>query len=148
DAHKHFPAHAIYSKDGKTALLSWRVAILPFLNEEALYQQFKLDEPWDSTHNLVLAAKTPSVYALPSFFDKGEPPNTTCFQVFVGPGAAFEGKTGLVMPHDFPDGTSCTLLVAVAEEPVVWTKPADLAFDPKGPVPRLRAFGLGHYWVV
>ena len=47
-ANKTFPAHAIYSKDGKTPLLSWRVAILPYLAEDAPYKEFKLDEPWDS----------------------------------------------------------------------------------------------------
>src|SRR5262249_54155708 len=45
------PAHAIYSKDGKKPLLSWRVAILPFIEQDNLYQQFHLDEPWDSEHN-------------------------------------------------------------------------------------------------
>src|SRR5947209_5856729 len=37
----------LYTKDGK-ALLSWRVVILPYIEQEALYKQFKLDEPWDS----------------------------------------------------------------------------------------------------
>jgi hypothetical protein len=46
-----YPTHAIYSKDGKTPLLSWRVAILPHLGQEALYKEFKLDEPWDSENN-------------------------------------------------------------------------------------------------
>src|SRR6476646_454448 len=42
-----FPTDAIRDKNGK-ALLSWRVALLPFLEEGTLYKQFKLDEPWDS----------------------------------------------------------------------------------------------------
>ena len=63
--HKHFPLHAIYSKDGKTPLLSWRVAILPYLEQEALYKEFKLDEPWNSPHNRRLIAKMPKVFAMP-----------------------------------------------------------------------------------
>src|SRR5262249_50595397 len=43
--HGAFPASAIYGKDGKP-LLSWRVALLPYLEQEALYREFKLDEPW------------------------------------------------------------------------------------------------------
>src|SRR5262249_33795420 len=41
DANKALPAHAIYSKDGKP-LLSWRVAILPYIDQDALYKKFKL----------------------------------------------------------------------------------------------------------
>jgi hypothetical protein len=53
---------AIFSKDGK-ALMSWRVAILPFVGEGALYQEFHLDEPWDSPHNKALLPKMPKVFA-------------------------------------------------------------------------------------
>ena len=60
-----FPPQAICDKDGKP-LLSWRVAILPELREFALYRQFKLDEAWDSPHNLKLLAKMPRIYAPPA----------------------------------------------------------------------------------
>ena len=43
DVYGKLPAHAVYSKDGKTPLLSWRVAILPFIEQDNLYKQFKLD---------------------------------------------------------------------------------------------------------
>src|SRR5262249_49752206 len=62
NVNKHLPAHAIYSNDGKTPLLSWRVAILPYIGEAALYREFKLDEPWDSAHNRKLIAKMPKLY--------------------------------------------------------------------------------------
>ena len=52
----------IKSKDGKP-LLSWRVAILPYTEQNELYQQFKLDEPWDSEHNKTLIAKMPAYFA-------------------------------------------------------------------------------------
>ncbi len=42
-----FPPPAIADKDGKP-LLSWRVAILPYVEQQELYNKFKLDEPWDS----------------------------------------------------------------------------------------------------
>lgn len=45
-------------KKGKP-LLSWRVHILPFLDEQELYEKFKLDEPWDSEHNKKLLAEIP-----------------------------------------------------------------------------------------
>ena len=52
----------IRDKDEK-ALLSWRVAILPFIEEEKLYKEFKLDEPWDSADNKKLIEKMPKLYA-------------------------------------------------------------------------------------
>jgi hypothetical protein len=55
-ANRHLPPAAIRDKDGKP-LLSWRVAILPYLDEVELYKQFRLDEPWDSPHNSALIKK-------------------------------------------------------------------------------------------
>jgi hypothetical protein len=68
DTYKHFPPQAIRSKDGKP-LLSWRVVLLPFLDQKALYQEFHLDEPWDSEHNQKLVEKMPAVFASPHLGD-------------------------------------------------------------------------------
>jgi tRNA A-37 threonylcarbamoyl transferase component Bud32 len=63
--HDRFPPAAIVDAQGRP-LLSWRVALLPFLGHEALHARFKLDEPWDSPHNRALLPEMPSVYrALP-----------------------------------------------------------------------------------
>src|SRR5205085_6609675 len=64
ESNKAFPLHAIYSADGKTPLLSWRVAILPYIDHDALYKEFKLDEPWDSDHNKKLIPLMPRQYAV------------------------------------------------------------------------------------
>ena len=66
------------------------------------------------------------------------PANHTVCHVFVGPGTAFEGPGGLKLSDDFPDGASNTLLFVEAGEPVPWTRPADLVYDPAGPLPPLR----------
>ena len=58
------PPAAICDKRGKP-LLSWRVLILPYLEQDALFKEFKLDEPWDSEHNKKLLKKMPKVYAIP-----------------------------------------------------------------------------------
>ena len=58
-----FPGAAITNKQGKP-LLSWRVAILPLLDQQGLYEKFKLDEPWDSPHNRALL--TSILFRLPS----------------------------------------------------------------------------------
>jgi hypothetical protein len=133
DKHGHFPPAATHGKDGK-ALLSWRVLLLPYLGEEKLYQQFKLDEPWDGPNNRKLIGKMPKVFR----GCEAEGP-TTCYQVFVGPGAAFEGKTGL-RRADFKDDPARTILVAEATISVPWTKPEDLEYTPKRPL-----LNCGHY---
>jgi hypothetical protein len=126
--HHRLPPMAIRSADG-APLLSWRVAILPCLGADAaaLYQEFKLDEPWDSPHNRGLLQQMPAVYRLP--FDRWTPSDMTFLQVLVGPGTAFE-RDGLRLDVDFPDGADKTILIAEAANAVPWTRPVDLVYDP------------------
>ena len=133
----------ISSKDGKP-LLSWRVALLPLLEHESVYKQFKLDEPWDSPHNQTLLNSMPSVY-LPKGI-KTPDPGLTYYQVFVSrpgtkPRAIFspEDKWNLNQIN-LKDGTANTLLLVEAGNPVPWTKPADLEYAPDGPLPNLGGF--------
>jgi hypothetical protein len=129
---RRFPTQAIFDKAGKP-LLSWRVLILPLVGEEKLFKEFHLDEPWDSDHNKKLLDRMPKVYVIPGQKES----NKTHYQCFYGKGAAFEGKTGLRFPVDFPDGTFNTLLVVEAADAVPWTKPEDLPYDPDKPLPKL-----------
>jgi hypothetical protein len=143
DTYKRFPPWAVCSKDGKP-LLSWRVALLPFLDNAGLYNQFKLDEPWDGPNNRKLIGKMPSVYAAPGV--KTAEPGLTYYQGFVGPTAgwqfqpdsnAFLGAQGLRIPASFQDGTSNTIAVIEAGDAVPWTKPADLPYAADKPLPRV-----------
>jgi len=128
------PPAAVCDKTGKP-LLSWRVLILPYVEEGELFKQFKLDEPWDSEHNKKLLARMPKVYAIPGRTKPGD--TDTHYRVFVGNGAGFEWVRGMRLPADFPDGTSNTLLCFTAETAVPWTKPDELAFDPEKDMTRL-----------
>jgi prepilin-type processing-associated H-X9-DG protein len=139
-ANETFPLPAIAGKDGKP-LLSWRVAILPFIEQGDLYNRFKLDEPWDSPHNKALLKEMPPTYLCPS--RRNVEPYTTTYRIFVGPGAMFEKgqATGIAT---ITDGTSNTVLVVEAKEAVPWTKPeAELPFDPKAQ-PSLLGAGSSH----
>jgi hypothetical protein len=120
-------------------LLSWRVALLPFVEEDVLYRQFKLDEPWDGPNNIKLLARMPKIYKLPG--DKTTPSDHTVFQVFSGPGAMFEPGQRLRIV-DVMDGTSNTIMIAEAAKGVPWTKPEDIPFNPNQPVAPLVG---GHY---
>jgi Protein of unknown function (DUF1559)/Domain of unknown function (DUF4190) len=139
DATGALPPAAICDPTGKH-LLSWRVAILPYIEHETLYRQFKLDEPWDGPNNSKLISQMPREYALPPG-NSASQANATCYRVFVGNGAAFDWCKGAKMPGDFKDGTASTILVAEAATAVPWTKPDELDFDPNGPLPALG----GHF---
>lgn len=129
------PTAAVWSKE-EQPLLSWRVLILPYLEYETLFEQFHLDEPWDSPHNLRLLPRMPKIYA-PLSERSTAKPYSTHYQVFIGSGAAFEGRRGLRLPDDFPDGTANTILIVEASEAVPWTKPQDLPYSPGLPLPAL-----------
>jgi hypothetical protein len=137
DKHGHLPPAVVYGPDGQ-ALYSWRVLLLPHVEEESLYQEFHLDEPWDSPHNLRLLPRMPTVYALPGSKKSLVPDYHTICHVFVGQGTPFEGREGLRIPQAFPNGSSNTLLIVEAGKPVPWTKPEELVYDPEGPLPDLR----------
>lgn len=139
DGYGHIPMPAIIDKAGKP-LLSWRVAILPFLNEGALYKKFKLDEPWDGPHNRPLLQEMPAVYRCPSRRDTNT--QATNYRVIVGPGAVFEAGKECKL-DDVKDGLSNTLLVVESAEPVEWTKPDELTFDPAS-APSLVGAGSAH----
>jgi prepilin-type processing-associated H-X9-DG protein len=132
DANGNYPPAAI-EKDGKP-LLSWRVAILPYVEQDALYRQFHLDEPWDSPHNLKLAKILPAVFQSPDSPGEGK----TRVMLFTGKGAAFDGGKKIRMA-DIHDGTSGTILCVEAgpDKAVPWTKPEDLPFNPEKPLAAL-----------
>lgn len=126
----------IVSEDGKP-LLSWRVAILPFIEQLPLYQQFHLDEPWDSEHNIKLIDKMPPIYVHPELQTK---PNTTVHQRPIGKEKSPHGETIMSSDkacrfRDILDGTSMTILTleALPSEAVAWTKPMDLNVDMNKP---------------
>jgi hypothetical protein len=132
---KEFPPAVVRDKDGRS-LYSWRVLLLPFLEHDHVYRNFKLDEPWDSPHNKDLLEPTPYCYWPRAYLD--DPPGTTRYQMLVGPGTAFE-RPGLTW-KDFPDGPAETILFVEGGEAVPWSKPADVIYDPNGP---LSALGAG-----
>ncbi len=126
--HHRLPPSAINGPDGEP-LLSWRVALLPYLGEKDLYTQFKLNERWDSVHNKKLLERMPSVYVQGA----NETTSSTGLRVFTGPGTPFEGREGVPL-SDIPDGLRSTLLIAQTKEEVPWTKPEELSYDPKQPL--------------
>jgi RNA polymerase sigma factor (sigma-70 family) len=122
-------------------LLSWRVTILPFLGESDLYNQFKRNEPWDSPHNRKLLAKMPAVYAAPGI----KSGDRTYYQAIVGTGSSWEPRRQLRFPASIPDGTSNTILVVEAANPVPWSKPEDLPFVADQALPKFGGLFGGDF---
>ena len=140
DTHQvdQFPTN-ISDNEGKP-LLSWRVRVLPYLDRKDLYDQFKLDEPWDSEHNKKLIDKMPELFAIAgSKASDGK----TFIQAFEGEAGTtvrpflVKGEQQGLKHDDVKDGASNTTMFIEARDAVTWTKPEDLAFTPEGPLPKI-----------
>jgi|GEM_PF-2634999 len=145
-----FPA-GIYDSNGNVGL-SWRVAILPFIEQDSLYRQFKLNEPWDSEHNKKLIPLMPKTYAAPGADPKK---GLTHYRSFSGANTMFPPPPrgtpgqlafGLKM-FDVPDGLSNTAMIAEAGDAVEWTKPDELVVS-SGSLPRLGGIFADNFAVV
>ena len=137
DAHDgRFPPTAILDKSGRP-LLSWRVAILPYLDEpgaKELFGRFKLDEPWDTAHNQGLLKARPASYGSDS---PGDGPVATNFFAVYGDRTAWGATT-----PDITDGISNTLLVVEGRGGAFWTRPTEMT-DPGPDVGRAVESLLG-----
>lgn len=134
DAYKALPPAGISSiNDPKgKPILSWRVAILPYIDEAPLYNKFDLTKPWDDPVNKKLIPLMPKIYMIPGVDAKE---GMTHYRVLVGPQTAFEPGQRITMVG-ITDGTSNTIMAVEAAEPTIWTRPDDLPFDPKGALPK------------
>jgi len=115
--------------------LSWRVQILPFLEEQQLYEQFRLDEPWDSEHNKALIEKMPQVFLDPASSLLPTDGKTHYLGV-KGEGYIFSGSDKGTPLREIRDGTSNTImLVQVGDaQAAIWTKPEDWEPDSENPL--------------
>ncbi len=139
--HNAMPPAYLADKKGKP-LLSWRVAILPYLGHERLYKRFHLDEPWDSLHNRELVSLMPEVYQNPgyrAYYTPGkggeqssEKPSRTPFLLLRGAKTFYADPTP-AMPRMYEGWLKPIVIVVSRCRAVPWTKPEEYVYDAKDP---------------
>jgi hypothetical protein len=142
DKQHTMPPAYVADKEGKP-LLSWRVALLPYVGQEDLYKRFHLDEPWDSPHNRELIPLIPQAYqdtdAAPGPLTapaKDAPAKETAgktrFLLLRGPKTVYAEPTP-PMPRTYEEWLKVIVVVAASERAVPWTKPEECTYEEKHP---------------
>jgi len=126
DVHKHFPTPVIVDAESGQKR-SWRVELLPYLEEQALYDQYRKDEPWDSEANLKVLEQMPAVYRSARQHD----PTATSVYAVIGKDTALDGEKPSF--RDVVDGTSNTVLYIHTQRDTPWTKPEDIPLEEATP---------------
>ena len=126
---------AYVAADDGTPLHSWRVLILPFLDRNDIYDQYRFDEPWDGPNNRKLAERNPMVYRCPTiersrsslWRNSADQNASTHYLVLTGDQTPFPGPRATKI-EDIGDGTSNTILVVEVdrENVVPWMAPRDI----------------------
>lgn len=128
DQEGHLPPACVLGPDGKP-WHSWRVLLLPYMEQDLVYKQYRFDEPWNGPNNRKLADQIYlEMFQCPSGSDRGRTQNTN-YVVVVGDATAFPGDKTTKF-SDFKDGVANTiLLVEVENSGIHWMEPRDLEFS-------------------
>jgi hypothetical protein len=117
-----FPPPYVADETGKP-MHSWRVLILPYLEQQGLYDAYKFDEPWDGPNNSKLHNLVLDLYRCPSGrFGQTE----TNYVALVGPGTAWDTTSGSPMPSQGATASQTIVLVEMAVSGIHWMEPRDL----------------------
>lgn len=123
DVYGTYPPPFVADNNGKP-LHSWRVLILPFIEQGNLYRKYRFDEPWDGPNNSKLHDIALSIYCCPAR-SATQPLIETSYTVVVGPTTVFPG--GYSRTADIVDGPSKTILVVeIANSGIHWMEPRDI----------------------
>lgn len=138
-AHERFPSVSTYKS--KPRQLSWRVDLLPYLDQSALWKEFHFDEPWDSAHNKKLIPRMPEVFRCP----QSKHALTSGLSNFALPvhEKAMWSKNWEAEFPGITDGTSNTIMTVEVRDELaqVWTQPTPFEIDMVEPQKQLG----GHF---
>jgi prepilin-type processing-associated H-X9-DG protein len=124
DRYNTFPPAYVADASGKP-MHSWRVLVLPFLDQQSLYNEYDFSEPWDGPNNSRLLTRMPRLFACPSD-PNAATSTTTDYAGVLGEHCVFRGAQSVTIAS-ISDGTSNTLLVGeVAGAKIPWMRPDDI----------------------
>jgi len=142
-AYQAFPTYLNMAKTKVKSGLSWRVHILPFIGFNELYQEFKLDEAWDSPHNIKLLDKMPAIYLPTADMNQSVElkPYHTTYVAPIGTKTVF-GQNEPMQFRNITDGTSNTIAFVELklQHAIPWTSPQEYPFDESNPTAKLRDY--------
>ncbi|PHR93508.1 MAG: hypothetical protein COA78_32740 [Blastopirellula sp.] len=125
-SHGSFPPAYLADDSGKP-MHSWRVLLLPFMNEQALYKQYNFNEPWDGPNNIQLLDQMPEVYACPTSHSHHQ--GCSSYVAVLGPKTVWPGAASTSFA-EITDGTEATLmLVEINESCTPWLEPKDISYE-------------------
>ena len=135
EEHGSYPPAYTVDENGQP-LHSWRVLILPHLSAsqnpldkelretqdlKALYEDIRLDEPWDSEYNRQFASRMPKCYLNATLKEEGK----TNFKMIIGTKCISDG-TGSRTAEEVR--ANRPIVVIEANPSVEWMKPEDLQY--------------------
>jgi hypothetical protein len=126
--HRSLPPPFLADKAGKPGV-SWRVMLLPYIEQSNLNNMYNRNEAWNSPANQLVRSSRIKMYESPQAAD--QTPGMTNYVVVVGPNTAFTPGKRIGMDNiAAKDGTSNTILVLeIANSDIAWSEPRDLDFN-------------------
>lgn len=123
-----FPPAYIPDETGKPKH-SWRVLMLPFFEQQKLYDAYNFDEPWDGPNNRTLLKQRPPALFCPTRWSDAEPSATCTHYVAVtGPSTSWPGPTGRKLSEISDSAADTVLIMEVDGDDIPWTAPRDLTY--------------------
>ncbi|MEX0793644.1 MAG: DUF1559 domain-containing protein [Pirellulaceae bacterium] len=127
DVHGTFPPAYIPDENEKP-MHSWRVLILPFVSEEALWEQYDFDLPWNDPHNLEVSQNMPGIYSSPFSPEEAER-GLTPYLAITGPETVLGESEGRTIAELGSDANHKFVMIQYYSQPVLWTEPVDITPD-------------------
>jgi hypothetical protein len=125
DTYAVFPPAYTTDANGEP-MHSWRVLILPYMDEMPLYKMYDMSKPWNSPENQRLLHLMPTIYRCPTDLDDDFLSTTTNYAAAVGPNTVLRGGQSARL-RDIVDGTGNTFLVGEVDGLAIqWTEPQDV----------------------